>query len=83
MEFGGFNTSASAPESLATSTAICDLGDVVLGGGWGVADSDGLDDIIEASGEPLATNDKYIGVVFGAGSSVHSEAICFDNPPLR
>ena len=55
VEFGGFNTSASAPESFATSTAICDLGDVVLGGGWGVSDSDGLDDIIQASGEPLVS----------------------------
>ena len=83
VEFGGFNTSASAPESLATSTARCDSGDVVLGGGWGVSDLDGLDDIIQASGEPLVTNDIYIGIVFGAGSTVHSEAICFDNPPLR
>jgi Collagen triple helix repeat (20 copies) len=70
-----------------TNTATCDNGDTLLGGG---ARSEASVFAIPLTGtEPLLTEDGWIGTTQVVAlptdetTTLHTHAVCFDNPPLR
>jgi hypothetical protein len=70
-----------------TNTATCDNGDTLLGGGARVEAS--VFDIALTGTEPLLTEDGWIGTAQVVAlptdetTTLHTHAVCFDNPPLR
>ncbi|MGH9980684.1 MAG: hypothetical protein ACRD6U_03915, partial [Nitrososphaeraceae archaeon] len=61
-----------------TSTAFCDVGDFVLGGGYRVT-SPGNNQIPVVSA-PLGTENGWRATIFGS-STITATAMCFDNTP--
>jgi hypothetical protein len=70
-----------------TNTATCDNGDTLLGGGARIEAS--VFDIALTGTEPLLTEDGWIGTTRVVAlptdetTTLHTHAVCFDNPPLR
>ena len=70
-----------------TNTATCDNGDTLLGGGARIEAS--VFDIALTGTEPLLTEDGWIGTTRVVAlptdetATLHTHAVCFDNPPLR
>jgi hypothetical protein len=88
---GNFNSTSNDPLASASSTAICDMGDVAIGGEFLVfsLSNDSLGDIrsLQAGTTGIAGDvDRYqtsIQTLNGSQQSVTSVVVCFDNPPAH
>jgi hypothetical protein len=88
---GNFNSTSNDPLASASSTAICDMGDVAIGGEFLVfsLSNNSLGDIrsLQAGTTGIAGDvDRYqtsIQTLNGSQQSVTSVVVCFDNPPIH
>ena len=73
----------------ATSIALCDPGDTVLGGGYNklvtTFAAPGSVGPIPIESKPLATENGWSATIFSANTNtiVIANAVCFDNPPVH
>ena len=73
----------------ATSIALCDSGDTVLGGGYNklvtTFAAPGSVGPIPIESKPLATQNGWSATIFSANTNtiVIANAVCFDNPPAH
>ena len=83
-EVNGTTVTATSNISEVTSIALCDIGDIVIEGGYrslNQADSNVLvDGPSTANGE---FDRGYVVSMLGGGKQFFAFAFCFDNPPLR
>jgi hypothetical protein len=63
-----------------TSTAFCDVGDFVLGGGFRVTTP--ANNQIPVISAPLFTENGWRATIFGS-STITATAMCFDNAPAH
>ena len=83
-EVNGTTVTATSNISEVTSVALCDIGDIIIEGGYrslNQADSNVLvDGPSTANGE---FDRGYVVSMLGGGKQFFAFAFCFDNPPLR
>jgi hypothetical protein len=83
-EVNGTTVTATSSINEITSIALCDVGDIVIEGGYrslNDADSNVLvDGPSTANGE---FDRAYVVSMLGGGKQFFAFAFCFDNPPLR
>jgi hypothetical protein len=82
----GESVTASSSTVPVTSIAICDLGDIVIEGGFVTDPFDtGLNNVLISTPVTVGdvTDQGYQVRMLGGGNTFDARAFCFDNPPLR